>query len=281
MARIAARPCSVPAKRSTGSPSAGLRGRSKDGQPSPTGPPLSPRAPLPGSSGRPAARRVRARPSGGSIALAGASRIPSCASAAKPAAPVRPGRCAREPRRPGAAGLFRRRNAVTRSRRPGPGMPGRRGDNTPNVGQGSKGRSPTGGGPVAGGAPGFGAWPRPAYRPGPPRPRSLSLGLSPGWRNGHGPRPGPRAVRPWRRGTTSHQSPRDLSSAPMLRRAHTPLPDFCARCRQRMAICYDNICFCRVSSREARQEGALVYYERMTNSIRAVNRYILRHIAWR
>ena len=54
----------------------------------------------------------------------------------------------------------------------------------------------------------------------------------------------------------------------MLSSAHTPLPDFFARCRQRMAIFYDKNSFCHVSGREAGLEGALVYYKRMTNSIR-------------
>jgi hypothetical protein len=54
----------------------------------------------------------------------------------------------------------------------------------------------------------------------------------------------------------------------MLSSAHTPLPDVFARCRQRIAIFYYKNCFCQVSSREARLKGALVYYERMTNSIR-------------
>jgi len=53
----------------------------------------------------------------------------------------------------------------------------------------------------------------------------------------------------------------------MLSSAHTPLPDFFARCRQRMAIFYDKNSFCHVSGREAGLEGALVYYKRMTNSI--------------
>jgi hypothetical protein len=54
----------------------------------------------------------------------------------------------------------------------------------------------------------------------------------------------------------------------MLSSAHTPLPDFFARCRQRIAIFYDKNSFCHVSGREAGLEGALVYYKRMTNSIR-------------
>jgi hypothetical protein len=59
----------------------------------------------------------------------------------------------------------------------------------------------------------------------------------------------------------------------MLSSAHTPLPDFFARCRQRIAIFYDKNSFCHVSGREAGLEGALVYYKRMTNSIRPLYRH--------
>jgi len=41
-----------------------------------------------------------------------------------------------------------------------------------------------------------------------------------------------------------------------------------------MAIFYDKNSFCHVSGREAGLEGALVYYKRMTNSIRAFFRTV-------
>ena len=109
------------------------RGRSKAGKPRPTGPTISPSSRSIGSSGRPAVRRARSRPSGGSTLIARASRIPSSGSASRIAAPVRPGRCARGPRRRGAASISRRRSALKRCKRREPGMPVRRGSNATNV----------------------------------------------------------------------------------------------------------------------------------------------------
>jgi hypothetical protein len=136
MAPISARPCLSPARRSTGSPCAAPRGRSKGGKRIPMGPMISPSSRSTGSSGRPAVRRARSRPAGGSIAIARASRIPSSASASRIAAPVRPGRGARGRRRRGAACISRRRSVLKPSKRPGPGMRVRRGGNATNVGRG-------------------------------------------------------------------------------------------------------------------------------------------------
>jgi hypothetical protein len=56
----------------------------------------------------------------------------------------------------------------------------------------------------------------------PPPLRLISIGLSPGWRSGHGPRPGPRALRPWRLCMTCPRrpppsEPRTHSSPQLLR----------------------------------------------------------------
>jgi len=207
MAPLAARTGSSSVRRSTGSPYAVLRGRSKAGKPRPTGPLSSPSSRSLGGSGRPAVRRARSRLSGGSRSIARASRIPSSASASRTAAPVRPGRCAHGPSRQGAACICRRRNALTRSRRPGPGMPVRRGGNTTNAGRESKGRSRKGCGPLACGAPVVGAWRKPPYSTWPPLPRSIAIALSRGSTSARGPRRAPRAVRHWRLCTTSPQRP--------------------------------------------------------------------------
>ena len=132
MAPASVRTCSLPAGMSTGSPCAALRGRSKGGRPIPRGPPISPSARWIGNSSRLGARRERSRPSGGSMSIARASPIPLCASAFRTAVPVTPGRCASGPRRLGAACICRRRSALKRSRRRGPGMPVRRGGNAIN-----------------------------------------------------------------------------------------------------------------------------------------------------
>src|SRR5262249_6825026 len=53
-------------------------------------------------------------------------------------------------------------------------------------------------------------------------------------------------------------------------RAHTPLPDCFAQCRQHISIFYYKNYYCNTKSREARLGGALVSYEGLTNSIRSV-----------
>jgi transposase len=73
--------------------------------------------------------------------------------------------------------------------------------------RGSKGRSHKGCGPLACGAPGFGAWRRPTYSTSRSRPRSISTGLWRGSTSARGPRHAPRALRHWRLCTTSLQRP--------------------------------------------------------------------------
>src|SRR5262245_32177893 len=99
MVPLSARPCSSPAGTSTGSPCAAPRGPSKGGKPRPTGLTISPSSRWTGSSSKPGARKARSRPSGGSMSIVRASRIPLSASASRIAAPVLLGRCARGPRR--------------------------------------------------------------------------------------------------------------------------------------------------------------------------------------
>src|SRR5215468_178540 len=55
-----------------------------------------------------------------------------------------------------------------------------------------------------------------------------------------------------------------------LNRAHTPLPNFFAQCRQYISILYYVNNLCSIKSKGARLGGALVSYEGLTNSIRAV-----------
>jgi hypothetical protein len=215
MARRAARTCSSPARSSPGSPCVAPRGRATGGQPRPTGPTLSPRARSLGSNGRPAVPKARARPCGGRLSIARASRRPASASAARMAAPGRPGRGARGPRRPGVPCLCRRRRAVQRSRRPGPGRRGRTGGSVINGARGAKGRSRKGCGPAACGAPVSGAWRNPTGSISRPPPPSRSIGWWPGGRSVHGRRRAPRA------------SPRSLPPVPYPQGHHRrslPLP---------------------------------------------------------
>jgi hypothetical protein len=226
MVRISVRTSSSPARRSTGSPCAAPRGRSKGGKPLLTGPTLSPSARLIGSSGRPGARRARSRPSGGSMLIARASRRPSSASASRIVAPVKPGRCARGRRRRGAACIFRRRSALRRSRWPGLGRQVRTGSSSINAGRGSKGGCRKACGPSAYDGAAIGVERKHLCSTWPPPLRSTSIGLSPGWRNGHGPRRGPRALQPWRLCMTCPRrtppsKPRIYSSPRFLRSVQT------------------------------------------------------------
>jgi transposase len=116
------------------------RGRSKGGKPRLTGLTISPSSRSTGSSGRPGVRRARSRAAGGNIGIARTSRIPSCASASRTVVPVLPGRCAHAPRRRGAACISRRRSALPRSRRPGPGMRVRTAGSSINAVRGWKGQ---------------------------------------------------------------------------------------------------------------------------------------------
>jgi hypothetical protein len=198
MAPLSARPCSPPAGTTTASRDAAPRGRSKGGQPILTGPTIFPSARWTGSRGRRAVPKARSRPCGGSMSIGKASRLPVSASASRTAVPGTPGLSAPGPRTPGVVSISRRRSTVKRCKRREPGMSVRRGGNATKVVRESKGPCRKACGPSASAAPASGVERQHVYSTWPSPPRSIAIGLLPGWRSGHGPRRGPRAWRHWR-----------------------------------------------------------------------------------
>jgi len=82
-------------------------------------------------------------------------------------------RCPRAESTRAVASISRRRSRMKPSRRPGPGMPVRKGGKATRVAPALKGPSHQGGGPLACGARGIGGWPRPIDRTSRPPPPSM------------------------------------------------------------------------------------------------------------
>lgn len=157
-------------------------------------------------------RRGPTRPlHGGQTPVAGASTVEPVPVAGQPQTGVWPQGPHRAPLARGGRKAVvsggRPKRRTRRARRPEPGSAVPQARRAINAARESPAPWPRGAAPVAGGAPALGAWAKPTARPGPPRPRSIALGWSPGWRRGPGPRPGPRAWRPWRRCTPCPRRP--------------------------------------------------------------------------
>jgi hypothetical protein len=122
--------------------------------------------------------------------------LPSCPSAGRTATPVPPARYVPSPGSTCAGCGCPLESSTKLSPPPGPGMAVRRAASAINSGLASKGRSRRVCARLGCDARGVGACRKPTCNTWPLPRRSMWIGLWHGWTSGHGPRPGPPALRP-------------------------------------------------------------------------------------